>query len=175
MRYLIVTQNRAAILWCIRWHYNKSGFSSQMKKSLRDYVFTSREAAADACGLPLFNSRLQHVFSIPLSHLLNKRWFNSLLEEKKATQHWYICFLHTTMRLFLVLFCTNEMIHFYSEKILQNWHLYVSKHTTFLLDCWEKDIYVFWSWMAQRRSLWKRVYKTAQQTTQLFSSAPEAA
>ena len=49
MRYLIVTQNWAAILWCIRWHYNKSGFSSQMKKSLRDYVFILPGSGRKTC------------------------------------------------------------------------------------------------------------------------------
>ena len=131
------------------------------------YLTTSREAAADACGLPLFNS-------IPLSYLLNKRLFNSLLEEKKVTQHWYICFLHTTMRLFLVLFfCTNEMIHSYSEKILQNWHLYVSKHATFLLDCFEKDMCFGLEWL--KDVLCEREFIKLLNRPHSCSVAPEAA
>ena len=69
---------------------------------------------------------------------------NSLLEEKKNN-----CFLRTTMRLFLVLFCTNEMIQSLSEKILQNWHLHVSESANhpfykvgnvFCLDYYKVDI-----------------------------------
>ena len=34
-----------------------------------NYYYTSREAAADTCGLPLCISKLQHVYSIPFTHL----------------------------------------------------------------------------------------------------------
>ena len=126
---------------------------SHYAKSEWIYICTSREAAADACGLPLFNSRLQHEFSFPLSHLFNKRRFNSLLEEKKATQHWYICFLHTTMRLFLVLYFVQ--MKWFSLTIALSWHLYVSKHATLPFRMFWKR-HVFWIWIAQKHVLNER-------------------
>ena len=79
------------------------------------------------------------------------------------------CFLHTSTRLFLVLFfILMKWFCLTQEKVLQKQHLHVSRSIMLQFRMFQK---VKYAWIVQMCSDWKRIYKTAQETTQLPKSA----
>ena len=73
------------------------------------------------------------------------------------------------MRLFLVLFfILMKWFCLTQEKVLQKQHLHVSRSIMLQFRMFQK---VKYAWIVQMCSDWKRIYKTAQETTQLPKSA----